>query len=274
MLLRLVHDGAANPTSSRSHSLNACFNLSKPQIETLAPKKPSLSISIYTGRRGATCGLNSTKLLGCVTVPLADLADLAFSIRFVLLLILPPIFDIILLPVTFFRWTVLENLKDQLEFFHGTTLSGRFEQWLPKITDLPFSLYSTFVVEARHGFNNDFAYNLLRGTIPEEWDSTRLQFISVLVNRLSGEIPKGLGNISSLTYLNLEDSDIILQPTRGSLPLSFSNLTNLNDLQLIKFSVKRNACKWTGWPYPLKHISSGYVAGLVRATINVQVRDA
>ncbi|KAL6575236.1 putative E3 ubiquitin-protein ligase xbat31 [Orobanche minor] len=41
----------------------------------------------------------------------------------------------------------------------------------------------------------------IRGTIPEEWDSTRLQFISVLVNRLSGEIPKGLGNISSLTYL-------------------------------------------------------------------------
>ncbi|KAL6584441.1 hypothetical protein OROMI_003730 [Orobanche minor] len=89
----------------------------------------------------------------------------------------------------------------------GTTLSGRFEQWIPKITDLPFSLYSTFVVEARHGFciwNQtflNFAYNLLRGTIPEEWDSTRLQFISVLVNRLSGEIPKGLGNISSLTYL-------------------------------------------------------------------------
>ncbi|KAL6584442.1 putative E3 ubiquitin-protein ligase xbat31 [Orobanche minor] len=82
-----------------------------------------------------------------------------------------------------------------------TTLSGRFEQWIQKITDLPFSLYSTFVVEARHSFNNDFAYNLLRGTIPEEWDSTRLQFISVLVNRLSGEIPKGLGNISSLTYL-------------------------------------------------------------------------
>ncbi|KAL6566721.1 hypothetical protein OROMI_015125 [Orobanche minor] len=30
--------------------------------------------------------------------------------------------------LTFFPWTVLENLKDQLEFFHGTTLSGRFEQ--------------------------------------------------------------------------------------------------------------------------------------------------
>ncbi|KAL6586197.1 hypothetical protein OROMI_002841 [Orobanche minor] len=147
---------------------------------------------------------------------------------------------------------------------------------------------------------SDFAYNLLRGTIPEEWDSTRLQFISVLVNRLSGEIPKGLGNISSLTYLpsirNLEGNQfsgdippnigklrnlktLILSSNQleGSLPLSFSNLTNLNDFRINdnKLSgiipdliqnwrqlIKLNACKWTGWRYPLKHISSGYVAGL------------
>ncbi|PRQ22213.1 hypothetical protein RchiOBHm_Chr6g0247801 [Rosa chinensis] len=61
-------------SAARSHSLNACFNLTKPQIETLASKRPSLSISIYTGRRGATCGLNSAKLLGRVTVPLAELS--------------------------------------------------------------------------------------------------------------------------------------------------------------------------------------------------------
>ncbi|XP_004292055.1 PREDICTED: uncharacterized protein LOC101308741 [Fragaria vesca subsp. vesca] len=66
--------GAQPDPNSRAHSLNACFNLSKPQIEALASKKPSLSISIYTGRRGATCGLNSAKLLGRVTVPLAELA--------------------------------------------------------------------------------------------------------------------------------------------------------------------------------------------------------
>ncbi|KAL6574133.1 hypothetical protein OROHE_001675 [Orobanche hederae] len=101
----------------------------------------------------------------------------------------------------------------------------------------------------------DFAYNLLRGTIPEEWDSTRLQFISVLVNRLSGEIPKGLGNISSLTYLppirNLEGNQfsgaippnigklrnlktLILSSNQleGRLPLSFSNLMNLNDFRI------------------------------------------
>lgn len=68
----IVNDGAQNQ-DARSHSLNACFNLSKPQIENLTAKRPSLTISIYTGRRGATCGLNSAKLLGRVTVPLAEL---------------------------------------------------------------------------------------------------------------------------------------------------------------------------------------------------------
>lgn len=68
----IVDDGAQNQ-DARSHSLNACFNLSKPQIENLTAKRPSLTISIYTGRRGTTCGLNSAKLLGRVTVPLAEL---------------------------------------------------------------------------------------------------------------------------------------------------------------------------------------------------------
>ncbi|GFQ03191.1 probable LRR receptor-like serine/threonine-protein kinase rfk1 [Phtheirospermum japonicum] len=97
----------------------------------------------------------------------------------------------------------------------------------------------------------DFAYNLLRGTIPEQWASTQLQFISVLVNRLSGEIPKELGNITSLTYLNLEGNQfsgaippdigilrnlktLILSSNRlvGRLPTSFSNLTNLIDFRI------------------------------------------
>ncbi|CAL5345217.1 unnamed protein product [Camellia sinensis] len=47
----------------------------------------------------------------------------------------------------------------------------------------------------------DFAYNYLSGTIPHEWFSMQLKSISVLANRLSGEIPKELGNVSSLTFL-------------------------------------------------------------------------
>ncbi|KAJ8529215.1 hypothetical protein K7X08_036050 [Anisodus acutangulus] len=37
--------------------------------------------------------------------------------------------------------------------------------WLPKITDLPFSLYSTFVIEARHGFNKQTMWLFFRDMI-------------------------------------------------------------------------------------------------------------
>ncbi|KAH6765271.1 receptor-like kinase in flowers 1 [Perilla frutescens var. frutescens] len=97
----------------------------------------------------------------------------------------------------------------------------------------------------------DFAYNLLSGTIPTQWASTKLTNISVLVNRLSGEIPKELGNITTLMYLNLEanhfsgtiPSDIgrlinlralILSSNllTGNLPASLSALRNLNDFRI------------------------------------------
>ncbi|XAR48457.1 hypothetical protein NMG60_11031279 [Bertholletia excelsa] len=56
----------------------AAFHLSKADLERFAGKslfsgKLYLKIAIYTGRRGATCGVNSGMLLGKVSVPL-DLA--------------------------------------------------------------------------------------------------------------------------------------------------------------------------------------------------------
>ncbi|KAG6756165.1 hypothetical protein POTOM_039590 [Populus tomentosa] len=95
----------------------------------------------------------------------------------------------------------------------------------------------------------DFAYNYLSGTIPREWASMQLTSITLLVNRLSGEIPKELGNITTLTYLSLEANQIsgIIPPDlgklinlqtlmlssnrfTGNLPVSFSGLINLTDL--------------------------------------------
>ncbi|KAL7243481.1 hypothetical protein ACSBR1_015804 [Camellia fascicularis] len=73
----------------------------------------------------------------------------------------------------------------------------------------------------------DFAYNYLSGTIPHEWASMQLKSISVLANRLSGEIPKELGNVSSLTYLNLEANTF-----SGSVPPELGKLNNLNTLML------------------------------------------
>ncbi|CAL8147439.1 unnamed protein product [Prunus armeniaca] len=73
----------------------------------------------------------------------------------------------------------------------------------------------------------DFAYNYLNGSIPLEWASTKLTYISVLVNRLSGQIPKELGNITTLTYLSLESNQF-----SGVLPIELGNLINLQTLML------------------------------------------
>ncbi|CAA3005546.1 Hypothetical predicted protein [Olea europaea subsp. europaea] len=56
----------------------ASFHLSKSDLDRLTgksllfatSKKPELKISIYTGRRGTTCGVNSGRLLGKISVPL------------------------------------------------------------------------------------------------------------------------------------------------------------------------------------------------------------
>ncbi|CAK9327537.1 unnamed protein product [Citrullus colocynthis] len=73
----------------------------------------------------------------------------------------------------------------------------------------------------------DFAYNYLHGNIPREWASMRLTSISLLVNRLSGEIPAELGNITTLTLLNLEANQFT-----GAIPSQLGRLSNLQDLLL------------------------------------------
>ncbi|CAJ1973938.1 unnamed protein product [Sphenostylis stenocarpa] len=60
---------------SQVHPIAATFHLSKCDLDKLAGKfifagKLCLKISIYTGRRGTTCGVNSGRLLGTVSVPL------------------------------------------------------------------------------------------------------------------------------------------------------------------------------------------------------------
>ncbi|GMI85945.1 receptor-like kinase in flowers 1 [Hibiscus trionum] len=73
----------------------------------------------------------------------------------------------------------------------------------------------------------DFAYNYLNGTIPSEWASMKLTFISLLVNRLSGEIPKYLGKFTTLTYLSLEANQFF-----GPIPPELGDLVNLKTLLL------------------------------------------
>ncbi|KAH9604717.1 hypothetical protein KSS87_004211, partial [Heliosperma pusillum] len=74
----------------------------------------------------------------------------------------------------------------------------------------------------------DFAYNYLSGGIPAEWAPMQLESISLLVNRLSGEVPKMLGNITTLTYLNLEANRFT-----GTVPGELGKLVNLESLMAI-----------------------------------------
>ncbi|KAL8030140.1 hypothetical protein ABFX02_14G269100 [Erythranthe guttata] len=61
-----------------SHALAASFHLSKPDVDRLlgkssifsGGKRPQLKIAVYSGRRGASCGVNSGRLFGKITVPL------------------------------------------------------------------------------------------------------------------------------------------------------------------------------------------------------------
>ncbi|KAK9163549.1 hypothetical protein Syun_004451 [Stephania yunnanensis] len=57
-------------------TLAATFHLTHSDVDRLASKsifsshKPSLKISVYSGRRGTTCGINAGRLLGSLVVPL------------------------------------------------------------------------------------------------------------------------------------------------------------------------------------------------------------
>ncbi|KAL5577850.1 hypothetical protein UlMin_019549 [Ulmus minor] len=93
--------------------------------------------------------------------------------------------------------------------------------------------------------------NYLNGTIPREWASTKLDFLVLSVNKLSGPIPGFLGNITTLRALGLESNmfsgtvppefgklvnlEILYLSANnltGELPLSLTNLTKLQELRI------------------------------------------
>ncbi|KAJ4703723.1 putative Kinase [Melia azedarach] len=73
----------------------------------------------------------------------------------------------------------------------------------------------------------DFSYNYLNGSIPIQWASMQLKFIALFANRLSGNIPSFLGNITSLTYLDIE-----INQFSGTVPAELGKLVNLKNLRL------------------------------------------
>ncbi|PHU26039.1 hypothetical protein BC332_04371 [Capsicum chinense] len=73
----------------------------------------------------------------------------------------------------------------------------------------------------------DISRNYLSGTIPREWASIKLEFMSVMVNQLSGPIPKYLGNMTTLLYMSLENNMF-----NGTVPKELGNMVNLQNLTL------------------------------------------
>ncbi|XP_057462942.1 probable leucine-rich repeat receptor-like serine/threonine-protein kinase At3g14840 [Actinidia eriantha] len=54
----------------------------------------------------------------------------------------------------------------------------------------------------------DFSRNYLSGSIPPQWASTKLEYMALSMNRLSGQIPKELGRMTSLTNMNLNFQEL------------------------------------------------------------------
>ncbi|WMV15748.1 hypothetical protein MTR67_009133 [Solanum verrucosum] len=73
----------------------------------------------------------------------------------------------------------------------------------------------------------DVSRNYLSGTIPPEWASIKLEYMSVMVNRLSGPIPNYLGNMTTLLYMSLENNMF-----DGTIPKELGNMVNLQNLTL------------------------------------------
>ncbi|XP_048235064.1 probable leucine-rich repeat receptor-like serine/threonine-protein kinase At3g14840 isoform X7 [Ricinus communis] len=77
----------------------------------------------------------------------------------------------------------------------------------------------------------DLTRNYLNGTIPPEWGSMQLRYISLLGNRLSGPIPRELGNITTLLELVIEFNQF-----SGELPQELGNLGSIRRLRISDLS--------------------------------------
>ncbi|CAL5393839.1 unnamed protein product [Camellia sinensis] len=100
----------------------------------------------------------------------------------------------------------------------------------------------------------DLTRNYLNGTIPPQWGSLQQvthigswrilgkQKPSLLGNRLTGSIPKEIGNISTLRHITLEFNQL-----SGTLPPELGNLSQINDItfdiKLFYWGASGNTCK-------------------------------
>ncbi|KAH7665650.1 Non-specific serine/threonine protein kinase protein [Dioscorea alata] len=88
----------------------------------------------------------------------------------------------------------------------------------------------------------DLTRNYLNGTIPAAWASLPLTKLALTGNRITGQIPKELGNVITLQELILEDNQI-----DGSIPPSLGNLKVLSTLRLSGNYISGELPKFLGY---------------------------
>ncbi|XP_060194548.1 probable leucine-rich repeat receptor-like serine/threonine-protein kinase At3g14840 isoform X2 [Lycium barbarum] len=78
----------------------------------------------------------------------------------------------------------------------------------------------------------DLFHNYLSGTIPPEWASIKLEYMSFRLNQLSGPIPKYLGNMTTLLYIHQTFRSLESNMFNGTIPKELGNMVNLQNLYL------------------------------------------
>ncbi|XP_022760060.1 receptor-like protein 12 [Durio zibethinus] len=86
------------------------------------------------------------------------------------------------------------------------------------------------------------SYNpFLTGRLPEFRKNSTIESLKLANTRFSGEIPKSIGNLKSLSLLSVRDC-----PFSGQIPSSLANLTKLNYLSLGENGFSPGTLSWLG----------------------------
>ncbi|XP_061361929.1 probable leucine-rich repeat receptor-like serine/threonine-protein kinase At3g14840 isoform X2 [Gastrolobium bilobum] len=118
----------------------------------------------------------------------------------------------------------------------------------------------------------DLTLNYLNGTIPKQWATLNLVNISFYGNRVTGPIPKELGNITTLKSLVLEFNQL-----SGNLPPELGNLTHLERLLLTSNNFTGELPATFSSLTTLKHVRigdnqfSGALPNFIQSWINLEI---
>uniref|UniRef100_A0A2N9GG18 Leucine-rich repeat-containing N-terminal plant-type domain-containing protein n=1 Tax=Fagus sylvatica TaxID=28930 RepID=A0A2N9GG18_FAGSY len=123
------------------------------------------------------------------------------------------------------RWaTPISNSQATLQQFSHLQLL--IPSWFLKGQDLA-GVLPPALVKLPYLKTIDLTRNYLSGNIPANGLLTKLEYLSITVNNLSGPIPSFLGNITTLKYMSIESNLF-----SGMVPIELGKLVNLENLIL------------------------------------------